>query len=203
MAGQHQPDVDAAPRRVGEGVEQLRVGHEVGVGQVDVAAATSRSPTSASGRSGCADRRACCRSRAPFRRPGRPARGRNSRWRAARRPASPTSRTNSFWKSSTTGPSIRRCVSRQASCASRLAARARRPDDPPEFTPAEIDSADEGDAPVDHQQLAVVPVVEQPSLPGRQRVDRIELEHLHAAVPSGGRRTPSACRWSRRCRTSG
>jgi hypothetical protein len=46
---------------------------------------------------------------------------------------------------------------------------------------AEIDSADECGVAVNHQQLAVVAVVDQPLLPGRQRVDRIELEYLHAA----------------------
>ena len=71
---------------------------------------------------------------------------------------------------------MRRCVSRQAGRpAARPGGRSSR------MHSAEIDSADERGAAVDHQQLAVVAVVDEPLLLGRQRVGRIELEHLHAA----------------------
>ena len=48
---------------------------------------------------------------------------------------------------------------------------------------AEVDPADEGGTAVDDQQLAVVAVVDQPSSLRRQRIDRVELEDLHAACP--------------------
>ncbi|MDT4834485.1 hypothetical protein FQZ97_681230 [compost metagenome] len=43
---------------------------------------------------------------------------------------------------------------------------------------ADVDAAEEGDAPIDDQQLAVVALVHRPAGLGGQRVDRVELQHL-------------------------
>ena len=47
---------------------------------------------------------------------------------------------------------------------------------------ADVDAAQERDAPVDDQQLAVVALIQLPILACHRRVDRIELEHADTAV---------------------
>ena len=47
---------------------------------------------------------------------------------------------------------------------------------------ADVDAAEKGGAPVHDQQLAVVALIQRPVLAGGQRVDRVELQHTNATL---------------------